>query len=86
MDLIMIKKTLINAINTQQLSHALADAIAAAAGIDLTEAVDPVKTADDLLFIGQQLQQSGVIDECTANSYRLIADSIIGNLDKFEVA
>jgi hypothetical protein len=81
-----LKKTLINAIHSQQINCTLADAIAAAAGFDLTEVIDPVKTAADLIHISKQLQQSGVIDELTANSYRLVADSIFGHLDKFEAA
>lgn len=86
MNIVAIKKILIIAINSQQINYSIADAIATAAGFDLTEVIDPVKTAADLIHIGKQLQQSGVIDEITANSYRSVADSIFGHLDKFEAA
>lgn len=80
-----LKKILINALDAQQINHYLADAIATAAGFDLTEMVDPIQTADDLLLIGRQLHQCGAIDEVTVNAYELVANSIFQHIDSFEV-
>lgn len=80
-----LKKILINALDAQQINHSLASSIAVAAGVDLTDAIDPVKTADDLLHIGRQLHQCGAIDEVTVNAYELVANSIFQHIDSFEV-
>jgi hypothetical protein len=81
-----LKTILTTAINSQQISYTLADSIASVVGIDLTELIDPIKTADDLLLIGQQLHQSGAIDEFTANTFTMVADSILCNLNEFWAA
>jgi hypothetical protein len=81
-----LKKILTIAINSQQLTHALADAIASAAGIDLTDMIDPVKTADDLLHIGRQLHQCGAIDSTAIQSFEMVANSIFEHLNLFEAA
>jgi hypothetical protein len=81
-----LKKILINALDAQQINHSLADAIAAAAGFNLTEVVDPVKTADDLRLIGHQLLERGVIGAGTANTFAIVADSIFEHIDSFEEA
>ena len=86
MEQVLLKKFLTNAIHSQQISCTLADTIAAAAGIDLTEIIDPAKTADNLRFIGQNLLERGIIDAGIASTYALVADSILDQLDKFEVA
>jgi hypothetical protein len=81
-----LKTILTTAINAQQLSHALAEAIAAAAGIDLADVIDPVKTADDLLHIGRQLHQCGAIDSTVIQTFELVANSIFEHIDQFEAA
>lgn len=82
----MIKPILLTALGGGQIDHSLANAIAAAAGIDLDEVIDPIKTADDLLLIGRQLLQHGAIDSVTVNVYEFVANSILDQLDKFEIA
>lgn len=81
-----LKPILLTALCGGQIDHSLANAIAVAAGIDLTEIIDPAKTADNLRFIGQNLLERGIIDAGIASAYVLVADSILDQLDKFEVA
>lgn len=79
-----LKPILLNALVSRQIDHDLAYAIAAAAGVDLTEVIDPVRTAENLLLIGQQLLQKGVID--STSTYDYVASSILGHIDQFEIA
>ncbi|MCL5796354.1 MAG: hypothetical protein M1579_02495 [Gammaproteobacteria bacterium] len=81
-----LKKILINALDAQQINHSLASSIASVAGIDLTEMVDPIQTADDLLLIGRQLHQRGAIDEVTVNAFEQVANSIFEHLNQFKAA
>ena len=81
-----LKPILLTALISGQIDHSLADAIATAAGFDLTEMVDPIQTADDLLLIGRQLHQRGAIDEVTVNAYELVANSIFEHLNQFKAA
>lgn len=81
-----LKPILLTALISGQLDHSLANAIAVAADVDLTDAIDPVKTADDLLHIGRQLYQIGSIDHAAANAFEQVANSIHCNLHAFEVA
>ncbi|MCL5796971.1 MAG: hypothetical protein M1579_05680 [Gammaproteobacteria bacterium] len=81
-----LKPILLTALVSGQLDHSLANAIAVAAGIDLTDAIDPVKTADDLLHIGRQLYQIGSIDHAAANAFEQVANSIFEHLNQFKAA
>lgn len=81
-----LKPILLTALGSGQIDYHFANAIAAAAGVDLTEVIDPAKTADDLIHISRKLHLCGAIDEVTAKSYELVAESIFNHLYQFEIA
>lgn len=80
-----LNELLIGLIRAGTVDSSIAELIAEKAGIVLEEAVNPIKTVEDILLIKKYLLVKGAINEVDLIAYEQVHSSILNNICAFEI-